>query len=481
MIAVAVVAASSALAGHGPAAAAEGALGKVTHIVIVYMENRSFDNLFGGYPGANGISSPGAAIEQKALDGTTYEVLPETKGPFDVEGNRPEVRAIQLGRLPNRPFAIDAISPLITLRTVDRGLTHLFYTNREQINGGANDLFAALSDAGGMSMGYYSAAAMQDTHLWKAARQGVLFDNLFQGAFGGSFLNHIWFVCTCPAVWPHPPDDQRSVLGQDTVPPHDRRVTAKGEGDYAVNTTQSVFLNNGREGDDLLPPQTAITIGDRLSERGIDWAWYSEGWNLAINQRRTPEQQKELDSMLFAYHHQPFAYFDRFDPATAHGRAQRRIHLRDGQDFEVDVLSGQLPPVSIYKPDDVESQHPGLGSVGAGDAGLGRVMDLLERSPISETYALIITYDENGGFFDHVPPPMGAEAGERADFFGPGTRIPTILVSPLIQPGAIDSTEFESTSILRLIADRFELDPLPSPRYRAVKSLTEAFERHGKP
>lgn len=153
MIAVACVAVWSALAGHGPAAAAEGALAKVTHIVIVYMENRGFDNLFGAYPGANGIVSPGAAIEQKALDGTTYELLPETKGPFDVEGNPPEVRAIELGELPNRPFAMDAISPLITLRTVDRGLTHLFYTNRAQINGGANDLFAALSDAGGRRCG----------------------------------------------------------------------------------------------------------------------------------------------------------------------------------------------------------------------------------------------------------------------------------------------------------------------------------------
>lgn len=319
MIAAVCVGALAAFAGYVPVAAAAGALDKVTHIVIVYMENRSFDNLFGAYPGANGISSPGAAIAQQALDGTTYEILPATKGPFDVAANPPEVRAITLGELPNRPFAIDGISPLITLDVVDRGLTHLFYTNRAQINGGANDLFAALSDAGGMSMGHFSAAAMQDTNLWRAARQGVLLDNLFQGAFGGSFLNHIWFVCACPPVWPHPPKDQRSVVAENGIPVHERRVTAKEDGDYAVNTTQSVFLNNGRQGDALLPPQSAITIGDRLSERGIDWAWYSEGWNLAINQRRTPEEQKRFEAMKFAYHHQPFASYDRFDLSTSSG------------------------------------------------------------------------------------------------------------------------------------------------------------------
>src|SRR5918993_1736315 len=100
--------------------------------------------------------------------------------------------------------------------------------------------------------------------------------------------------------------------------------------------------------DTSFPGQSVVTIGDRLSERGVDWAWYSEGWNLAITQNRTPEQQAAMNTMRFAYHHQPFAYFDRFDPSTPRGRAQRRANLRDARDFESDLRSGQLPPVSIY-------------------------------------------------------------------------------------------------------------------------------------
>ena len=179
-----------------------------------------------------------------------------------------------------------------------------------------------------------------------------------------------------------------------------------------------------------------------------------------------------MNTMRFAYHHQPFAYFDRFDPSTPRGRAQRRAHLRDARDFESDLRSGQLPPVSIYKPANINSEHPGEGSVAAGDALIGRLVEMIDASPIRDSYAFIITYDEFGGLFDHVPPPTGPQA----DFFGPGTRIPAVLLSPFVKPGTIDSTEFETTSILKFISERFELDPLPSTRLRRVKSLSSAFD-----
>ncbi|HZA91049.1 MAG TPA: alkaline phosphatase family protein [Gemmatimonadales bacterium] len=457
------------------AARAASDLNRISHIVVLYLENHSYDNLLGAFPGANGLARAGDATLQRDRAGAPYQILPNVKGPFDVDGVPADVRAITLGPLPNQPFAIDGIDPRVTLATTTRGLTHLFYTNRAQIHGGANDWFALLSDAGGFSMGYYSAAAMDNTHLWKAARTGVLFDNFFQGAFGGSFLNHMWFVCACGPLWPDPPEDQRSVLGTDGIPVSEQRVTTAEDGDYAVNTTQSIFFNDGRQGVNLLPAQSAVTIGDRLTERGIDWAWYSDGWNLAIKQERTPEEDRQFRAMLFAYHHQPFAYFQRFNPSTARGRAERRIHLRDARDLEADIRSGQLPPVTFYKPADLDSEHPGLGSVAAGDAVIGRVMAMLGDSPMRASYALIVTYDENGGLFDHVAPPARPVAGARADFFGPGTRIPTILISPLAQPGTINSSEYDTTSILKFIAERFDLDPLPSPRFQAVRSLAEAF------
>jgi acid phosphatase len=76
---------------------------------------------------------------------------------------------------------------------------------------------------------------------------------------------------------------------------------------------------------------------------------------------------------------------------------------------------------------------------------------------------VIVTYDENGGFWDHVPPPQGSGWGDR---FGPGTRIPTVIVSPYAKRGTIDHTAYDTTSILKLITRRFGLEPLPGVRER---------------
>ena len=92
------------------------------------------------------------------------------------------------------------------------------------------------------------------------------------------------------------------------------------------------------------------------------------------------------------------------------------------------------------------------------------------------SYAVVITYDENGGFWDHVAPPSGAKAGARADFFGPGSRVPTVVVSPFARKATVDHTEYETTSILKLIGERHRLNPLPSARYGAVESLAKAFD-----
>ena len=79
---------------------------------------------------------------------------------------------------------------------------HRYYQNREQINGGKLDQYAAWSDAGGLVMGYYDGSSLP---LWALARQYTLADNFFMGAFGGSFLNHFWLICACTPIFPNAP------------------------------------------------------------------------------------------------------------------------------------------------------------------------------------------------------------------------------------------------------------------------------------
>jgi phospholipase C len=123
----------------------------------------------------------------------------------------------------------------------------------------------------------------------------------------------------------------------------------------------------------------------------------------------------------------------------------------------------------------VLNQHPGYAGLAPGDAHLGWIVDLVRRSAIRNSYLIIITYDEFGGIWDHVPPPADPGAGARADFWGPGPRVPAILLSPFARAGTIDSTQYDTTAILKLIQDRFRLEPLPSPRVNAQNAMTRAF------
>lgn len=487
--AVSALALAAALGAAGPASAqTPKGLDKVSHIVVLFLENRSFDNLFGEFPGADGIEAAlkADAYRQKDRSGATYNALPAPigTGAFDVSDNAKDVRATPWPVLPNAPFAIDKAFPKLNHATDHtRDLVHRFYTNRAQIHGGANDRFAALSDAGGLTMGYYSKDLMQRSHLWRLAQENTLADRFFMGAFGGSFLNHIYLVCACGPTFPGAPDKERSKLDAEGAPlpvPNkpgfleDGRVTASADGDIAINTIQSVYLNNGHQSA-LLPPQTQPTIGDRLSDKGVNWAWYSDGFDLAAHPTRSERETRYLNGHVrFQWHHQPFAAWKRFDPASPGGFADRLAHLREGATLDADIASGRLPPVTFYKPSGQINQHPGYADLDAGDRRVAEVAAALDASPMKGSYVLVVTYDENGGLWDHAAPPMGAAAGARADFLGPGSRIPAIVVSPFARKGGVDHTEYDTGSILKMVTERFALEPLPSKRVQAVNSLAKA-------
>jgi acid phosphatase len=337
-------------------------------------------------------------------------------------------------------------------------------------------------------MGHYSAAAMKDSKLWKLAKENKLLDNFFMGAFGGSFLNHIYLICACIPVDERPDlprsqfDDKGHLRGDADTRWEDNEKVADGQGDFIVNSVQSLLFHDPDPGKDkLIKAQTMLTIGDRLSDKGIDWGWYSGGLDMAMKPGLTKgdPDHKTLRAAQFQWHHHPFLFFQRFDPATEQGRRARREHIHDVGDFDLQIKEGTLPPVAFYKPEGLLNQHPEYTTLRPADDEMERVVELLEASPLKNGYALIIIWDENGGFWDHVPPPSMARDGPRADFFGPGSRIPALIVSPFARKTNLNSTQFETASILKLITERFELEPLPSQRAQAVNSLAKAFDFDG--
>ena len=466
-------------------------LQKIDTIVVIYAENRSFDHLYGLFPGAEGIAQ--ATAEQKTqldFDGRPMPHLP----PTWVHGKASPRFATET--LPNGPFRID--QPPIDGR-MDEVLPspwHLYWQNREQIDGGRNDKFAAMSNVGGWVMGYFDGSRMR---MWKWAQEYTLADHFFMGAFGGSFLNHFWLVCACAPRDPNAPTAARAQLDaqgnlvkrpgspasalEGPVEVFDGRVTPDG---YLVNTSQPPYQPSGippaaRSSPDLadatkhpVPPQSMRTIGDTLSARGVDWVWYAGGWKAAIADGRQPPTEKrhviysaEPGSPIFQPHHQPFNYFARFAPGTL----QRVLHLKDESDFVAAIEKGTLPPVAFFKPAGRDTEHPSYTDIEAGDAHISGLLEKLRNSPQWPHMAVIVTYDENGGFWDHVPPPAG-------DRWGPGTRIPAIIVSPYAKRGFVDQTPYDTTSILKFITLRFGLEPLAGVRAGAG-DLTHAFDFSG--
>lgn len=421
-------------------------LRKIEHIVVLYLENRSFDHLYGNFPGANGLANAGDAAIQVDSSGKPYDKLPEV---LDLRKKPPGRYAKLPATLPNRPFLLN---DYYQLDDKLGSLIHAYYQQREQINGGRMDKFALASDAKGYAMAHWDGSSLR---LWNYAKRYTLTDNFFHGAFGGSFLNHLWLVCACAPVYPNAPEDIVAKLDASGKLLKDGAVTPDG---YGVNTMEPVGgpHNPKIKKALLLPVQTMPTIGDRLSEKAISWAWYSGGWNEA--------EENRLKEGTFSFHHQPFPFFKRFQK----GEPDRIKHLKDLDDFLVDIENGTLPQVVFYKPRRGINQHPSASDVLTSDAHAADILDRLEKSPQWSKMAVIVTYDENGGFWDHVAPP-------KRDRWGPGTRVPTLIVSPFAKKGYVDHTQYDTTSILRLIATRFGTAPLNEADTQA-DAMLGAFE-----
>jgi len=500
-------------------------------IVVIYAENRAFDNLYGNFPNARGLSEvigadgrpTSAYVPQVDRDGKILATLPPAWGGVTAAGFAPVVTQQQSVGLPNSPFSIEHAytaqsAATLSTSTVTRDLWHRFFEHQMQIDGGKNDGYAAWSDAGGLAMGHYDYSR---SALFKLAQEFVLADNFFQGAFGGSFLNHQYLICACAPEYPEadsaPAKPSITVLEQDSAgrylprlktasnpaasaldaPPtfaKSGNLTPRnyfGDGKfYAVNTMQPAYQPSGnapaaadasyRYADPAsgttLPPQAGPTIGDMLDQKHVEWAWYSGSWSAALADGARPSDRQR--SVIYApeipggnpdfqAHHQPFNYYARFDPQT-HPEA-RAARLKDYNDLLADVSAGRLPAVTFYKPQGNFNQHAGYASVEEGDEHIAALVAKLRASPQWQHMLIVITYDEFGGAWDHVAPPQG-------DLLGPGARIPALIISPYARRGSVDHTQYDTESILRLITRRFQLEVLPG-----IETRDRGLAEHGSP
>jgi phospholipase C len=406
-----------AMAAHKPVPG----LQKIDRIVVIYLENRSFDHLYGFFPGADGLKNAGAAAPQVDAHGAPYDRLPAFANRA-IDARRP---ALELPALPNAPFDLAPYVP------IDRSLNAAFeeannyYTARQAINGGKMDGYVAIS--GSPVMGYYDGSSLP---MWELAHEYVLADRFFQGAFGGTGMNHFLLFSGGVPRWPNAPAEIVAELAPDGTLLKDGIVTPDG---YIVNNLTPELLPHA-------PLQTTPHIGNRLDDAGVSWAWYA-GYTTTASQ--------------------PFLLFADVTTGTPGAHA----HVRTESDFLSDLQNGTLPQVAFVKP--LENEHPkeqtGLLE---GDRHAADLVRAVQQSAYWKNCVIVVTYDEGHSFWDHVAPPM-------IDRWGPGRRVPAIVVSPFAKRGFVDHTHYDTTSILKLIASRYGLAPL-GRRDAAAADLTAA-------
>jgi len=380
------------------------------------------------------------------------------------------------------------------------------YTNQfDPFFGGIDD------NGGGNSMAFYNVQQGDVPVLKRLADEYSMSDNFHQSFMGGTGANHVmlgtgdaifWSVgkgnpTTPPSHIANPDpiqgrDDVYTVdlnfdgnftecgnLDQPGIKaitdyleslPYDPKPNCKPNHFYMINNDSPGFLPDGTvdtagiTNGGSVPPTNVRTIGEALNEKGISWAYYGGAYNAAVAFQHNPTSTNPLVQIGQAYCN--ICNFESYSNAIMGDPAQRTAHIKDATDFFAAVDNSMLPSVSFLKPDGLIDGHPASSKLDLFEGMVENVVDHLKANPeLFESTALIITFDEGGGFYDsgYIQP---------LDFFGDGPRIPLIVVSPFTKGGHIYHTYSDHVSVLKFIERNWRLKPLtgrsrdnfPNPR-----------------
>jgi phospholipase C len=364
----------------------------IKHVIFIIKENRSFDQLFGRFPGANGARFGWD-------DGHRRPLTPASDGRgYDV----PHCRACSI----------------------------------TAINDGAMDGFGA------QPHGFYAYTQMRpqdEPNYWTWAHRYVLADNFFASALGPSFPNHLYTIAAqSGGAIQNPRQDFNAMIEEA------QNGTIKSWGCDIAQPAYVEVLDSEGQVIHLQPCFDFETEGDLLRDAGIPWAYYA-----ATNE--------QLGYMWSAY--------------SAIGRYRNdqtmwNTYMRPVDDVVRDIKADRLPPVTWVTPRFALSEHPDYNFC-YGENWTTSVVDAVMRSPMWKDTAIFLTWDDYGGFYDHVPP-------RKLDAIGLGIRVPLLMISPYAREGDVFHEESEFSSVLRFIEDNWGLSQL-TPRDTHTTNLADAF------
>jgi phospholipase C len=360
-----------------------GGIGNIKHIVFIIKENRSFDQYFGTFPGADGATSG------KTSNGKTIAL-----------GHTPDIMPHDLG--------------------------HGWFDAHTAIDGGKMDQFDLVA-LGSDLLGYTQMQQSDIPNYFAYAHQFVLADRMFSSLEGPSFPNHLYTVAA----------QSGGAIGNLN------NVTNGAWGcDSDAGATVDVMDSSGH-----IAPQTPCfdfrTIPDSLQSAGITWKYYAPGFGQAGYNWSTLDAIKHIRN----------------------GSLWSTNVVSDTQ-FIADAQSGNLPAVS-WLVSGPTSEHP-PSSTCLGENWTVQQLNAIMQGPDWNSTAIFLTWDDFGGFYDHVPPPG-------VDAFGLGPRVPLLIISPYAKQGLISHTQYEFASFLAFLETRFSLKALTS-RDAAANNMTDSFD-----
>ena len=288
---------------------------------------------------------------------------------------------------------------------------------------------------------YTQLAPDQLPNYWHWAEQNVLFDNFFASAVGPSFPNHLYTIAATSGGAVDNPNQDAEALRER----HRTTGLFKAWGCDSLDTSSVTVLDSEGKTTQVPPCFDFQTEGDLLTRAEIPWSYYSA-------------EQDQNGYLWSAY------------DAVRHIRAHPKVwrtHVQPVDRLERDIADGLLPPVTWITPRFEVSEHPEY-SFCHGENWTTRVVDAIMASPMWRDTAIFITWDDYGGFYDHVPPPQ-------VDGFGFGIRVPLIVLSPYARAGVVSGELGEFSSVLRFIEDNWNLNQL-TQRDRDATPLLSAFD-----
>ena len=238
----------------------------------------------------------------------------------------------------------------------------------------------------------------------------------------------------------------RRPIHTNCEPGHFYLLNNYNPGYYGDGRNAYADIGNPNETVFTIPPSPLRNIGDEMNEKGISWAYYGDQWNAYL---ANPDGNYVTPDNTYCNICNPFQYSTSI-MTSASGRA----HNQDTTDLYKAIQNGTLPAVSYVKPDGWLDGHPASSKLNLFEGFVKKIVDGVQANPqLWASTAIIVTFDEGGGYWDsgYIQP---------LDFFGDGTRIPTLVVSPYTKPGHISHAYSDHVSILKFIEANWGLAPL---------------------